>query len=60
MSLPKTYGYKASWRDRAVGVTVNWIINTFATRAYRAFIYMCVEHGREGLHDLITKEDRDD
>lgn len=47
MSMPSTSGYRASWRDRAVGSTVNWIINTFATRAYRSFIELHFRYGRE-------------
>ena len=54
--FPYVSGYKQSWRDTAVAAVVNWIVNTFATRSYQAFVTDLMHLGREEFQRRLTAE----
>ncbi len=51
--------YRADWRDRLVGASCNWMINTFASREYRAFIGVCYDLGQGRLERKLLGTDED-
>ncbi|QIK62359.1 hypothetical protein G7068_03390 [Leucobacter viscericola] len=58
--FPYVSGYKQAWRDTAVVRIVNWVINTFATNAYRNFVADTMRLGRTEMQKRLDEENRVD
>lgn len=45
--------YKTNNRDRIAWWVCNWILNTFATREYKAFISVLMSKGKKALDEEL-------